>query len=104
MTDEQIRSWLINHEHPSFSYFTFAVLDEETVKNKTCRIGYRDCNELNGEKMLITDFWAMLRVRVPLEVCTMSWWSEAKVGTGEVYNRECIESEVREFEEKYNRE
>jgi hypothetical protein len=66
MTDDQVRSWMKEHEHPHFAYGTFAVLDEDTIKNKTCRIGCTHADRKEADKMQITDFYASMHVRVPI--------------------------------------
>lgn len=110
MTDDEVRAWMKERRHPktripNFAYWTFAVLDEDTVKNKTCRIGCIDIDEEAGDRILTTDFFASLYVRVPLEAGTRLWYEEVEseeleVGAGGVYNHKCIEKEWRETYER----
>jgi hypothetical protein len=85
------------HRHPSFAYFTFAVLDEDTAKNKTCRIGCTDYDAEDGDKMLITDFYTSLYIRVPIEVVTISWCEEIHSGENKIYDPKRIEEEKGEI-------
>ena len=86
--DDEIRAWREEHKHPDFGELTFTILDEGTIKNKTCRVGYTG----GDDRMLLTDFYTNMHVRVPLEQVTISWEEEYFVGTGQVYGRKCIES------------
>lgn len=43
---------LTRTRHPNFASGTFAVLDKDTVKNKTCRIGYTNIDAEDGNKCL----------------------------------------------------
>lgn len=83
MTDDEIRGWMREHKHPGFAQLTFTILDEDTVRNKTCRIGYT----LDNDGMLICDFWASMVIRVPIEMVTLTWDDEELVGTGRVCDR-----------------
>ncbi|KIN09074.1 hypothetical protein OIDMADRAFT_23793 [Oidiodendron maius Zn] len=67
-TDDEIREWVKEHPHPSFAQLTFTILDEDTIKNKTCRVGYTR----GDDRILITDFYATMYVRVPIEMATSS--------------------------------
>lgn len=84
-----------DHQHPSFAYSTFAVLDEDTTKNKTCRIGSTSDNTEEGDKMLTTDFFASMYFRVPVEMATRSWCEEVWGYAGKVFDRKCIEESKR---------
>lgn len=93
-TEDEIRAWMLEHvhNHPNFARTTFTILDENTVKNKICRMGY--ISEVTpDDRMLCTDFYADMYVRVPIEMGTLSWDEEELVGTREVYNQEIIEKE-----------
>jgi hypothetical protein len=91
-SDDEIRAWMKEHEHPNFARLTFTILDEHTIKNKTCRVGYTR----GDDRMLITDFYANLYIRVPIEMVTLSWDEEEYVGTGKVFNRKYIENDLKE--------
>jgi hypothetical protein len=73
MTDDQVRSWMNEHPHPNFARLTFAVLDEDTVKNKTCRIGYTQTEDEDDDKLVTTDFYACMTIRLAVEMVTISW-------------------------------
>lgn len=77
------------------------VLDNDTVKNKTCRVGYTYINEPMGDKMKITDFYTCLHSMPALEVGNACWDWDEFVGTDEVYNREKFEEGLRESHELY---
>lgn len=105
MTDDEVRTWFLEHQHPGFSYFTFAVLDNDTAKNKTCRIGYRDINAEEGHKMVITDFYASIYIQIPLDVVVISWFEEVQnhelvLGPGKAYTRKHIEEEKQEVADR----
>ncbi|KFY00959.1 hypothetical protein V490_01129 [Pseudogymnoascus sp. VKM F-3557] len=105
MTDDEVRTWFLEHQHPGFSYFTFAVLDKDTVKNKTCRIGYRDVNAEEDNKMVITDFYASIYIQIPLDVVVISWFEEVRnhelvLGPGKAYTRKHIEEEKQEVADR----
>lgn len=93
MTDDEVRSWMSEHRHPNFVGSTFAVLDGDTARNKTCRIGVTDVVQDNVDKMITTDFYGSMYVMVPVEVATVSWYNHAEffLGSGKVLNREYIE-------------
>jgi hypothetical protein len=91
-TDDEIRVWVKEHTHPNFASLTFTILDEDTIKNKTCRVGYTR----NDDRMLLTDFYATMCVRVPIEMATISWHEEGLVGTGRVFNRQYIQNGSKE--------
>jgi hypothetical protein len=105
MMDDEVRTWFNEHRHPNFASGTFTVLDKDTAKKKTCRIGYTDINAEEGNKMLITDFYANIYIRIPLEIVTISWFEEVrgyelKPGPGKAYTRKHIEEEKREIAER----
>lgn len=102
-TDDECRSWMNEHRHPYFADYTFIVLDKDTAKNKTCRVGYTYVNEMMGDKMLITDFYICMHSMPALEICELTWEANEFVGTGEVDNREKFEEETRKAREKYER-
>jgi hypothetical protein len=91
-SDDDIRAWLEGHKHPNFGELTFTILDEDTIKNKTCRVGYTG----DDDRMLLTDFYANIYIRVPMEVVTMSWDEEELVGTGKIFNRKYVENGLKE--------
>ena len=91
-SDDEIRAWMKEHKHPNFAGLTFTILDEHTIKNKTCRVGYTG----GDDRMLITDFYANLYIRVPIEMVTLSWDEEEYIGTGKVFNRKYIENDLKE--------
>lgn len=99
-TDEDCRSWINEHRHPYFAEYTFVVLDNDTAKNKTCRVGYTYVNEPKGDQMLIIDFYTCMPA---LEVGTVTWESIDLIGTDEVDNREKFEEGRRESHETYER-
>lgn len=93
MTDDQVRSWMNEHRQSHFAECTFAVLDGDTAKNKTCRIGVTDFVPVDSDRMITTDFYGSMYVMVPVEAATCSWndHEEFYLGTGKVLNREYIE-------------
>ncbi|OBT69199.1 hypothetical protein VE03_01939 [Pseudogymnoascus sp. 23342-1-I1] len=78
MTDDEVRNWFNEHRHPNFDCTTFAVLDKDTAKNKTSRIGNIDVNEEAGDKMITTDFYASIYIRIPLEAFIYRWAEEVE--------------------------
>ncbi|KFY64990.1 hypothetical protein V497_01540 [Pseudogymnoascus sp. VKM F-4516 (FW-969)] len=93
MTDDEVRSWMSEHRHPNFAESTFAVLDGDTAKNKTCRIGVTDIVQYDVDRMITTDFYGSMYVMVPVEAATVSWFNheEFYLGSGKVLNREYID-------------
>ena len=85
-TDDQIRQWMKDQTTPNFAKCTFTILDEDTVKNKTCRVGHVD-----DDRILLTDFYTTMVVRVPIEMATVSWESYEYVGDN-VYDRAFMDS------------
>jgi len=85
-TDDQIRQWMKDQTTPNFAKYTFTILDEDTVKNKTCRVGHVD-----DDRILLTDFYTTMVVRVPIEMATVSWESYEYVGDN-VYDRAFMDS------------
>jgi hypothetical protein len=79
-TDHQIRDWMLKNRRPNFAQFTFTILDQHATDRKVCRIGYVNEDDPD-DRMLWADFFAELQVRVPIEMCTMSWQEEEFVGT-----------------------
>lgn len=105
MTDDEVRTWFNEHPHPNFTRRTFAVLDKDTAKNKTCRIGNKDVNEEEGNKMITTDFYASVYTVTPLEAFVFRWFEkiesiELETGPGKVYTRKHVEKEKREVAER----
>lgn len=92
MTDNEIRAWMKEHKHPNFAQATFTILDKDSIKNKTCRVGYT----LDDDRILLTDFYADLCLRVPVEMGTISWDELEFVGTGKVFNQKYIENNFKE--------
>lgn len=89
-SDDDIRAWLKDHEHPNFGQSTFTILDKDTVKNKTCRVGYT----LGDNRILRADFYGNMYIRIPIEVGTLSWDEEGLVGTEDIFDRKYIENGV----------
>lgn len=56
MTDDEVRSWMNEHQHPHFAECTFAVLDGDTAKNKTCRIRVTDFVPVDSHRMITNRF------------------------------------------------
>lgn len=94
MTDDEVRSWVNKHRHPNFAKVTFIVLDGDTAKNKTCRMGATDIVTEDSDRMITTDFYSTMSTMMPLEVCTLSWCEneEFYLGTGKVLTREYFEA------------
>ncbi|KFY05467.1 hypothetical protein V492_08519 [Pseudogymnoascus sp. VKM F-4246] len=88
MTDDECRSWMKEHRHPNFAETTFAVLDGDTAKNKTCRVGVADFVKYDSDKMITTDFYGIMYTQVPLEMATISWYNHEEffLGSGKVLN------------------
>ncbi|KFY29507.1 hypothetical protein V493_02326 [Pseudogymnoascus sp. VKM F-4281 (FW-2241)] len=64
MTDDEVRSWMNeHHQHPHFAEFAFAVLDEDTVKNKTCCIEVTDFVLVDSHRIITTDFFGSILLR-----------------------------------------
>ena len=91
-SDEEIRAGMKKHKHPDFAEATFTILDKDTVKNKTCRVGYT----FGDDRMLLSDFYGNVNIRVPIEMGTLSWEEEELVGTEKVFNRKYIQNGFRE--------
>jgi hypothetical protein len=91
------------HRHPYFAEYNFIVLDKDTAKNKTCRVGYTYVNEPMGDKMLITDFYTCMHNMPAIEVGTLLWDEVELLGTGEADNREKFEEYLKEAHETYVR-
>lgn len=87
-TDNEIRQWMKDHKNPNFAECTFIILNEDTIKNKTCRVGHID----DDKRILLTDFYTTMVIRVPIEMATLGWESYEYVGD-RVYNRAFMESE-----------
>jgi hypothetical protein len=68
------------------------ILDEDTIKEKTCRVGYT----MDDDRMLLTDFYGTMSLRVPVEVGTISWDEEPFLGTEKVFDRKYIENHYEE--------
>ncbi|KFY74282.1 hypothetical protein V499_05687 [Pseudogymnoascus sp. VKM F-103] len=102
-TDDECRSWINEHRHPYFAEYNFIVLDEDTVKNKTCRVGYTYVNEPMGDKMLTTDFFTCMHNMPAIDVGTLLWDETVLLGTGEVDDRAKFEEYLKEAHETYVR-
>jgi len=90
-TDGEIRTFMQENGNRLFASFTFTILDEETIQNKTCRIG--DASEKFDERILLTDFYTNMVVRVPIEEGVRFLREEELLGTGKVYTREFMEAQ-----------
>lgn len=89
-SDDEIRDWMQKHRHSNFAELTFTILDQNTVDRRVCRMGY--INENNPDtRMLRTDFFVDLYIRVPLEECTIDWNDELESAEGQVFDRKKIE-------------
>ena len=88
-TDDEIRSWVKENLTglDEFAERTFTILDEDTIKNKTCRIGYVG----GDDRMLIADFFANLPVRIPVEMSERSWCENDYLGTEKVFGRKYLQ-------------
>ena len=97
MTDDEVRSWANEHRNPNFAECTFLVLNGDTAKNKTCRIGATDVVTEDSGKMITTDFYSSMSTMMPIEAVTLSWCEneEFYLGTGKVLNREYLETQLR---------
>lgn len=93
-TEPQVRQWLKDHPHKNFASRSYAIMDEDTVANKTLRIGCLDTNIRGKEddRTLLVDFFAHMYIRVPLEMATVSWFEEGRVGTDKVFDKKYIEN------------
>jgi hypothetical protein len=87
-SDNEIRAWMREHKHPSFSQLTFTILDNDTVKNKTCGVGYT----IGDDRMLLADFYGNPVMRIPIEMSTLSWDEEGLVGTEEIFDGKDIKN------------
>ncbi|OBT51909.1 hypothetical protein VE04_06389 [Pseudogymnoascus sp. 24MN13] len=52
MADNEVRTWMSEHRNLNFVESTFAVLDGDTARNKTCRIGVTDVVLEDVDKMI----------------------------------------------------
>ncbi|KFX88730.1 hypothetical protein V490_07445 [Pseudogymnoascus sp. VKM F-3557] len=103
-TDDECRSWMNEHRHPYFATYTFVVLDKDTVKNKTIRIGYLFVDEPQGDQMMVHDFYTSMHSMPALEIGNMTWsCNEEFLGTGKVYNRQKFEEGQKKAYETYLR-
>lgn len=93
-TDSQVRQWLKDHPHENFAECTYAIMDEDTIANKTLRVGCLTTNirGIEDERTLLVDFFGHMVCRVPLEVHTVSWFEEGRVGTDKIYDRKYVEN------------
>jgi hypothetical protein len=73
MTYDEVRIWMDEHRHLNLAEGTFVVVDEDTAKNKTCRIGSQSYNTEYDDRMLITDFYASMQYMVAMEAVTILW-------------------------------
>ncbi|EFQ99270.1 hypothetical protein MGYG_02283 [Nannizzia gypsea CBS 118893] len=76
-TDEQVRDWATKEgkrQRQSFAMETFTILDQNSIDNKICRIGYIDNGEEDDDRrMLHGIFYADLQTRIPLNEVEVSW-------------------------------
>jgi hypothetical protein len=76
MKDDEVRAWMKERWREDAFSMTFAILDEDTVKNKTCRIGYIDpfdSGEEHADKMVPSDFFVRIYTRIAIDEVTMGW-------------------------------
>ena len=97
-TDSEIRTFMQENRNKHFASLTFTIFDEETIKNKTCRIG--DASEKCDERILLTDFYTNMVVRVPIEEGVRLLVEEELLGTGKVYDRRFMEEQYRVARER----
>lgn len=89
-TETEIRDWMRTHRHPNFARATFTILDEKTVEKGVCRMGY--IGELSPDtRMLRTDFFVDLYIRVAIEECTVDWDDQLLLAEGRVLDRKVLE-------------
>lgn len=84
-TDNEIRSWVRENltDSDQFAERTFTILDDDTIKNKTCQIGHVG----GDDRMLVTDFFSTLVVRIPVEESVASWHEQEFAGTANLLSR-----------------
>ncbi|OAL64877.1 hypothetical protein A7C99_4313 [Trichophyton rubrum] len=74
-TDNEIRDWMEHHSCPGFAEATFTILDQLTIDEGTCRVGY--CNSFPDPqpdtRMFTTIPYNDLSVRVTIELGEISW-------------------------------
>ncbi|KAK2734705.1 hypothetical protein FQN57_001475 [Myotisia sp. PD_48] len=95
-TDEEIRTWVYKILYKStqdpdqtFASSTFTILND-TNKYKTCRMGYID--DIDPDyRMLRTDFYVNLYLRVPIEIATTEW-DFGQLDTGELVTKDSLGS------------
>lgn len=90
MTENDIRDWMQKHRHPNFAQLTFTILDQNTIDHRICRMGYID-EQRPDTRMLRTDFYVDLYIRVPLEECTVDWDDQLQLADGRVFDRKVLE-------------
>jgi hypothetical protein len=98
-TEDEIRDWMQKNRHPNFAEFTFTILDQNTVDHKICRMGYVGHTPSDTDtRMLSSEFYVDLYIRVPLEMCTVDWDDIQSTAAGGVYSRKVMEEEEEEVE------
>jgi hypothetical protein len=92
-TDDEIRTFMQENRNEHFASVTFTIFDKETVKNKTCRVGnaFEGCDK----RILPTDFYTNMVIRVPAEMGVRRLVDEELLDTWKVYNREVMEEQHR---------
>ncbi|EFE37392.1 hypothetical protein TRV_07961 [Trichophyton verrucosum HKI 0517] len=85
-TDEQVREWAtkaLRPGHLSFAQRTFTILDQSTVDNKVCRVGYISVFEEDEDYGMLSEvFYADIMARVPVELAEI-FWDETLLSVGE---------------------
>ncbi|DAA74243.1 TPA_exp: hypothetical protein A8136_3741 [Trichophyton benhamiae CBS 112371] len=84
-TDEQVREWAtkaLRPGHPSFAQRTFTILDQNTVDNKICRVGYISVFQEDEDYGMLSEvFYGDIMARVPLELAENVVERRGKWGT-----------------------
>lgn len=74
-TDNEIRNWMEHHPCPGFAEATFTILDQLTIDEGTCRVGY--CSGLSDPqrdtRMFTTIPYNDVSLRVTIELGEISW-------------------------------
>lgn len=101
-TETQVRQWMKANRNDDFASSSFAIMDEETITKKILRVGcmLEDEDDNDDKRMLLVDFFGHMYCRVPLEMATVSWLDEERVGTDRVFDRKYVENGLQSEDEE----
>ncbi|KAM5458142.1 hypothetical protein MaudCBS49596_000053 [Microsporum audouinii] len=102
-TDKQVRDWATKEwkrQRECFAMRTFTILDQNSIDNKVCRVGYISVREEDADyRMFHEVFYADLRIRIALQEAEISW-TETILRADEVYDRKVMEKEAADVEKR----